>query len=191
LHRELDVIISIDTSKTQVMREAATAGAGLINDVMALRAEGAIEAVLETGLPVCLMHMQGEPRTMQQNPHYTDVVNEVKNFLRQRASECITMGMDKSQIIIDPGFGFGKSLEHNIKLFKHLNALNELGYPVLVGASRKSMLGQITSKDITNRLAGSLSLATIAVLRGAKIIRAHDVAETVDAVAVADIFKTT
>jgi len=189
LHRELDIIISIDTSKAQVMCESATAGAGLINDVMALRAEGAIEAVLKTGLPVCLMHMQGKPRSMQQNPQYSDVVNEVKTFLQQRASECITKGIDKMKIIIDPGFGFGKSLEHNIELFKYLNEFNEPGYPVLVGASRKSMLGQITGKDVDKRLAGSLALATIAVLRGAKIIRAHDVAETVDAVKVASALK--
>lgn len=189
LHRELDIIISIDTSKAQVMCESATAGAGLINDVMALRAEGAIEAVLKTGLPVCLMHMQGKPRSMQQNPQYSDVVNEVKTFLQQRASECIARGIDKMKIIIDPGFGFGKSLEHNIELFKYLNEFNEPGYPVLVGASRKSMLGQITGKDVDKRLAGSLALATIAVLRGAKIIRAHDVAETVDAVKVASALK--
>ena len=189
LHRELDIIISIDTSKAKVMREAAAAGAGLINDVAALRTKGALDAALESGLPVCLMHMQGKPRTMQLNPQYTDIVAEVKTFLRQQANKCIARGMEKSQIIIDPGFGFGKQLENNIELFKHLNEFHELGYPVLVGGSRKSMLGQITGKDIDKRLAGSLALATIAVLRGAKIIRVHDVAETVDAVKVAALLK--
>ncbi len=189
LHRELDVIISIDTSKAKIMRESASAGAGLINDVMALRSEGALEAALDTGLPVCLMHMQGKPRSMQQKPQYSDVVTEVINFLQTRISNCIAAGMNKTQIIIDPGFGFGKSLEHNIELFKHLNKINELGYPVLVGASRKSMLAQLTGKAVDMRLGGSLALATIAVLQGAKVIRVHDVAETVDAVKVASALK--
>ncbi len=185
LHQKLDVVISIDTSKPGVMIEAARAGAGLINDVMALRADGALQAAQQTGLPVCLMHMQGEPRTMQTNPQYTDVVAEVKNFLKQRAEQCIAQGINKEQIILDPGFGFGKTLEHNISLFKHLDSLQALGYPVLVGASRKSMLGQITGKAVEDRLAGSLALATLATIKKAAIIRVHDVAETVDAVNVA------
>jgi len=185
LHQELDVIISVDTSKAMVMTEAAKAGAGLINDVMALRGEGAVKAARESGLPVCLMHMQGEPRSMQTKPQYNDVVTEVKSFLQQQAEYCIKQGINKEQIIIDPGFGFGKTLAHNISLFKHIEALKELGYPVLIGASRKSMLGQITGKDVAQRLAGSLALATIAAMKGAAIIRVHDVAETVDAVKVA------
>ncbi len=185
LHHRLDVVISIDTSKPGVMTEAARAGAGLINDVMALRADGALQAAQQTGLSVCLMHMQGEPRTMQSNPQYTDVVAEVKTFLQQRAEQCIAQGISKEQIILDPGFGFGKTLEHNIALFKHLDILQALGYPVLVGASRKSMLGEITGKAVENRLAGSLALATLATIKKAAIIRVHDVAETVDAVNVA------
>ncbi len=185
LHQKLDVVVSIDTSKPGVMIEAARAGAGLINDVMALRAEGALQAAQQTGLPVCLMHMQGEPRTMQSNPRYTDVVDEVKSFLKQRAEQCIAQGINKEQIILDPGFGFGKTLDHNIALFKHLDRLQALGYPVLVGASRKSMLGQITDKSVENRLAGSLALATLATIKKAAIIRVHDVTETVDAVNVA------
>ena len=185
LHQQLDVVISIDTSKPGVMLESARAGAGLINDVMALRADGAMQAAQQTGLPVCLMHMQGEPRTMQTSPQYTDVVAEVKTFLKQRAEQCIAQGINKEQIILDPGFGFGKTLEHNISLFKHLDSLQALAYPVLVGASRKSMLGQITGKAVADRLAGSLALATLATLKKAAIIRVHDVAETVDAVNVA------
>ncbi len=185
LDQKLDVVISIDTSKPEVMIEAARSGAGLINDVMALRADGALQAAQQTGLPVCLMHMQGEPRTMQTNPQYTDVVAEVKTFLKQRAEQCIAQGINKEQIILDPGFGFGKTLAHNISLFKHLDSLQALGYPVLVGASRKSMLGQITGKAVEDRLAGSLALATLATIKKAAIIRVHDVAETVDVVKVA------
>ncbi len=185
LHRELGAIISVDTSKAQVISEAAKAGAGLINDVMALRGDGVLSAARDSGLPVCLMHMQGKPRSMQASPQYHDVVTEVKSFLQQQAERCIAQGIGKEQIIIDPGFGFGKTLDHNISLFRHLEVLKELGYPVLIGASRKSMLGQITGKDVQDRLAGSLALATVAVIKGAAIIRAHDVAETVDAVKIA------
>jgi dihydropteroate synthase len=185
LHQELDVIISVDTTKARVMTEAAKAGAGLINDVMALQSEGAMAAAQETGLPVCLMHMQGRPGTMQQNPHYQNVVVEVSQFLQQQAQQCINNGIQKQQIIIDPGFGFGKTLAHNIELFKQLHVLKELGYPILVGASRKSMIGQITGKEVNERLAGSLALATIAALKGAAIVRVHDVAETVDVIKVA------
>ena len=185
LHQELDVIISIDTSKAIVMTEAAKAGAGLINDVMALQAEGALSAAHKTGLAVCLMHMQGKPRSMQNNPHYDNVVSEVKSFLQQQAEKCLAEGIRQDQIIIDPGFGFGKTLAHNIQLFQQLGQLKDLGYPVLVGASRKSMLGQITGRDIEQRLAASLALAALAAVKGAAIIRVHDVAETVDAVKVA------
>jgi len=185
LHQELDVIISVDTSKAQVISEAAKAGAGLINDVMALRGAGALEAAQKSALPVCLMHMQGEPRSMQSNPHYQDVVSEVKDFLQQQVQRCLAQGINQDQIILDPGFGFGKTLAHNIALFKHIGELKNLGYPVLVGASRKTMIGQITGKPVEQRLAGSLALATIAAINGAAIIRAHDVAETVDAIKVA------
>ena len=189
LHRELDVIISVDTSKAQVMTEAARAGAGLINDVLALRSEGALQAAKATGLPVCLMHMQGEPRTMQNNPQYRNVVEDVSAFLKERAEQCQTQGISREQIIVDPGFGFGKTLAHNIELFKHIDTLNDLGYPVLVGASRKSMIGQITGREINERLAGSVALATLATINGASIIRVHDVAETVDAVKIATVLR--
>ena len=189
LHQELDVIISVDTSKVQVMTEAARAGAGLINDVLALRTEGALQAARATGLPVCLMHMQGEPRTMQNNPQYSNVVQDVSDFLKERAEQCQAQGIAREQIIVDPGFGFGKTLQHNIELFKHLDVLNELGYPVLVGASRKSMIGQITDREVHERLAGSVALATLATVNGASIIRVHDVAETVDAVKIATALR--
>ncbi len=189
INQELDVVISIDTSKALVMTEAAAAGAGLINDVMALRADGALDAASQTGLPVCLMHMQGEPRSMQMEPQYDNVVTEVSTFLNAQAEQCIAAGMNKNQIIIDPGFGFGKTLSHNISLFKNLKQLQKLGYPVLVGASRKSMLGQIIDKEVDERLAASLALATMASINGAAIIRVHDVAETVDAVKVANALK--
>lgn len=185
LHQELDVVISIDTSKAMVMTEAAKAGAGMINDVMALRGDGALRAAQESSLPVCLMHMQGEPRSMQTQPHYHDVVSEVKAFLQQQAEQCMAQGISREQIIIDPGFGFGKTLTHNISLFKHLEVFKDLGYPVLIGASRKSMLGQMTGKPVAERLAGSLALAAMAAIKGAAIIRVHDVAETVDAIKVA------
>ncbi|MCU7938235.1 MAG: dihydropteroate synthase [gamma proteobacterium symbiont of Bathyaustriella thionipta] len=186
IHQELDVIISIDTSKAIVMKEAASAGAGMLNDVMALRADGALKAAQETGLPVCLMHMKGEPRTMQSEPVYDDVFLEVKGFLTQQIERCLAQGFKKEQIIIDPGFGFGKTLAHNVKLFKHINAFTELNLPVLVGASRKSMIGQITGRNTDARLAGSLALATLAAISGAAIIRVHDVAETVDAIKIAN-----
>lgn len=182
IHHELDVIVSVDTSKAQVMSEAAAAGAGIINDVMALQAEGALQAAAQTGLPVCLMHMQGEPRTMQSSPEYQNVLAEVKQFLLQRAEQCLHSGIKKEQIIIDPGFGFGKTLAHNIELFKQLDEIIGTGFPVLVGASRKTMIGQLTGKAIEQRLAGSLALASIAALKGTAIIRVHDVAETVDVI---------
>ena len=189
LNQELDVVISIDTSKALVMTEAAAAGAGLINDVMALRTDGALDAAGQTGLPVCLMHMQGEPRSMQIEPQYDNVVTEVSAFLNAQAEKCIAAGMNKNQIIIDPGFGFGKTLSHNISLFKNLKQLQDLAYPILVGASRKSMLGQIIDKEVDGRLAASLAFAAMAAINGVAIIRVHDVAETVDAVKVANALK--
>lgn len=188
--RELDVIISIDTSKPGVILEAAVAGAGLINDVLALTAEGALEAASSTKLPVCLMHMQGKPRTMQQNPQYDNVFAEVTAFLQQRIDACQRMGISKQNIIVDPGFGFGKNLQHNLELFRRLADFQQLDCPVLVGVSRKSMIGMITGRDVDERLAGSIALATLAVLKKAKILRVHDVAETVDAINIASDIMT-
>jgi dihydropteroate synthase len=174
-------VLSIDTSKPEVMRAAAEAGVGLINDVYALRLPGALEAAAESGCAVCVMHMQGEPRTMQRDPHYGDVVNEIKAFLQERAQSCRSVGVPPVRIAIDPGFGFGKTLTHNAELLRGLDALTAMGYPMLVGLSRKSMLGRILDKPAGERVYGSVALAVMAVLKGARIVRAHDVAATVDA----------
>ena len=179
---ELDVIISLDTSTPAVMREGARLGAGLINDVRALRREGALEAAADTGLPVCLMHMLGEPGNMQQNPHYQNVVAEVCDFLVQRMAACAEVGIPAERVVLDPGFGFAKTLAHNLSLFKYLDALHVLGRPLLVGVSRKSMIGQALGREVHERLPGGLALAALAVAKGACILRVHDVAETVDAV---------
>lgn len=179
---ELDVIISVDTSTPAVMRECARLGAGLINDVRSLRREGALDAAAATGLPVCLMHMRGEPGNMQENPQYEDVAKEVAAFLRERIEACAAAGISSERVILDPGFGFAKNLSHNLSLFKHMQVLHELGRPLLVGVSRKSMIGQILGKDVGERLYGSLALASLAVAKGARILRVHDVAETVDVV---------
>jgi dihydropteroate synthase len=176
-------VISIDTTKPAVMRAAARAGAGLINDVRALQEPGALEAALESGCAVCLMHMQGEPRTMQQAPHYVDVVKEVKAFLAARAHSCEEAGFARARIAIDPGFGFGKTLAHNLELLGHLQELAGV-WPLAVGLSRKSMLARILGRSDGDRLAGSVALAVMAVMRDARIIRAHDVAATVDALQV-------
>jgi dihydropteroate synthase len=178
-------IISIDTSKPEVMSAAVSAGARLINDVRALRAPGALAAAARSGAAVCLMHLQGEPRTMQLNPHYTDVVTEVRAFLAERVQACELAGIACARIAIDPGFGFGKTLAHSLALLRELRAFTELGLPVLVGLSRKSMLAPLTGRGSDERLAGSIALASIAVLHGASIVRAHDVAATVDALRVA------
>ncbi|MCH2255895.1 MAG: dihydropteroate synthase [Alteromonas sp.] len=175
-------VISIDTSKADVMREAVKAGAGLINDVRALQEPGALQIAAEAQVPVCLMHMQGQPRTMQQSPEYDDVVNDVGQFLLARTKVCEEAGIAKDKILFDPGYGFGKSLEHNYTLVKHLPSLMKLGYPVLVGMSRKSMIGNLLNRKVDERLAGSISLATIVAQMGAQIIRVHDVKETADAV---------
>ncbi|WJN60465.1 dihydropteroate synthase [Pseudomonas sp. SO81] len=179
---ELDVIISLDTSTPAVMREGARLGAGLINDVRALRRDGALEAAADSGLPVCLMHMLGEPGNMQQNPQYRDVVGEVRDFLAQRMTACVEAGIPVERIVLDPGFGFAKTLAHNLSLFKRLEALHELGRPLLVGVSRKTMIGQALGREVHERLSGGLALVALAVAKGACILRAHDVAETVDAV---------
>ncbi len=185
LARELDVVVSVDTMKPEVMREAVKAGAGLINDVMALQAPGAIEAAAASGAAVCLMHMQGTPGTMQQDPRYDDVVREVAAFLDLRAAACTAAGMPPDRICLDPGFGFGKTVEHNLQLLNGLSSLAAGPLPVLAGLSRKSMLGRLIGRPVNERLPGSLALATIAALHGARILRAHDVRATADAVAVA------
>lgn len=176
----LGAIVSVDTSSPNVISEAAKYGAGLINDVRALQREGALVAAAATGLPVCLMHMQGEPDSMQNSPIYGDVVAQVSDFLRARALACESAGIASEQILLDPGFGFGKTLEHNLALLNGLPKLASLGFPLLVGMSRKSMLGHLLGRPVEQRLAGSLALAMLAAERGAAIIRVHDVAETVD-----------
>jgi dihydropteroate synthase len=174
-------ILSVDTSKPAVMKAAAAAGVHLINDVYALRLPGALETAAESGCALCLMHMQGEPRTMQSDPRYGDVVNEVKAFLQERVQSCRAAGVPAERLAIDPGFGFGKTLAHNAALLRGLDALTADGLPMLVGLSRKSMLGKILDKPAAERVYGSLALAVMAVLKGARIVRAHDVAATVDA----------
>jgi dihydropteroate synthase len=176
--------ISIDTMKPAVMRAACAAGAEMINDVMALRAPGAIEAARDTGAAVCLMHMQGEPRTMQQDPRYDDVVREVRDFLVRRADACVAAGIAGDKIVLDPGFGFGKTLEHNLTLLAQIDQL-AAGFPIAVGLSRKSMFKTLLGRELADRLPASLAAATIAVLKGAAIVRAHDVASTCDAIRVA------
>jgi len=185
LVKEIDVPISIDTSKPEVMTAAVEAGAGMINDVNGLQAPGALEQAAVLNVPLCLMHMQGEPRTMQQAPTYDDVVEEVYAFLEQRIEACTAAGVARENIIVDPGFGFGKTLAHNLELLNRLARFRDLGVPVLAGISRKSMIGKITERDVGERLAGSLAAATLATWLGASIIRVHDVKETVDAVAIA------
>ena len=180
--RELDVIISVDTSTPEVMLATAGLGAGLINDVRALQRPGALEAAASTGLPVCLMHMLGEPGTMQNDPHYDDLVGEVCAFLAERMKQCVAAGIGQQQIILDPGFGFAKTLEHNLSLFKHMQALHALGRPLLVGVSRKSMIGAVLGRPVDQRLSGGLALAALAMAKGARILRVHDVAETADVV---------
>jgi len=178
LQGRLEVPISIDTRKPEVMRAAAAAGAGMINDVNALRAPGALEAAAESGLPVCLMHMQGEPRTMQSGPRYSDVVGEVKRFLVERVAACEAAGIGRQRILLDPGFGFGKTLEHNLQLLARLDELAASGLPVVVGLSRKSMIGKLLGVEVGERLPASIALAVLAVERGARLVRAHDVAAT-------------
>lgn len=186
INREFSTIVSVDTSTPSVMREAAALGAGMINDVRALQRDGALAAALASGLPVCLMHMQGEPHSMQQDPQYDDVVGEVAAFLHARRRACTDAGIDSGKIVLDPGFGFGKSLQHNLKLLEQLERLATLGSPLLVGLSRKSMIGRILGAEHDDRLSGSLALAVLAVERGANIIRVHDVQQTIAAVRVTE-----
>lgn len=185
LASELSVPISIDTRKPEVMREAIAVGASMVNDVVALRESGGLEVVARSKVAVCLMHMKGEPATMQQDPTYVDVVAEVREFLEARVAACRGVGIASDRLVIDPGFGFGKTLAHNLQLLDRLAGLRCADLPLLVGLSRKGMIGTLTGRPTEGRLAGSLALATLAVARGASIIRAHDVAETVDAVRVA------
>lgn len=185
LRRESPVFISVDTSKPEVMLAAVAAGADIINDVRALEAPGALAAAAETGAGVCLMHMKGEPRTMQDAPVYDDVLAEVRTYLAQRIEACVTAGISRPRIVADPGFGFGKRHVDNLALLKQLGTLGALGVPVLVGLSRKSMLARLTGRPVAQRTAGSVALAAIAVLNGARIVRAHDVAATLDAIRVA------
>ena len=184
LARETSVPISIDTSKPEVMRAAVAAGAGIINDVYALRREGALEAARDLSVPVILMHMQGEPRSMQKAPHYDDAVDEVRRFLADRIFACELAGIPKARIVIDPGFGFGKTLEHNLSLLAGLETFADLGVPLLAGMSRKRMIGELTGRDINERLVGSVAAHLMAAERGAMLLRVHDVAAMRDALAV-------
>lgn len=182
--RDLDVVVSVDTSSPQVMAEVVKLGAGMINDVRALQRDGAPEVVASAGVPVCVMHIQGEPDTMQDDPRYRNVRREVSSFLTERMRVIEKAGVRSDNIILDPGFGFGKSPQHNLQLLASLEQLQLLGHPILVGMSRKSMLGHITGRDVSERLPASLAAATISAMKGASIIRVHDVRETVDAVKV-------
>lgn len=184
VRQRFDCLISLDSSKADVFRHSAKAGIDLINDVRALQEPDALETAVALGLPVCLMHMQGNPQTMQQAPEYEDVVEDVADFLNRRIFACISAGIPQERIILDVGFGFGKKPEHNYRLLKHLNTFVQSGYPVLAGLSRKSMIGHATGKSVEQRTAGSIAAALLAVQQGAKIVRVHDVAETVDAIRV-------
>ncbi|WBU40741.1 MULTISPECIES: dihydropteroate synthase [Marinobacter] len=187
--RELDTVISVDTSNPAVMEEVVRLGAGLINDVRALQREGAPEVAAKAGVPVCIMHIQGEPDTMQDNPRYHNVRRDVSSFLTERMRVVEKAGVRPENIILDPGFGFGKTVEHNIQLLATLEQLHLLGHPLLIGVSRKSMLGAITGRDVNERLPASLAAATISAMKGASILRVHDVRETVDAVKVVTAVK--
>ncbi|WP_150910942.1 dihydropteroate synthase [Marinobacter halotolerans] len=182
--RELDVVVSVDTSAPEVMREAVALGAGLINDVRALQRPGAPEEMGRTDVPVCIMHIQGEPEHMQDNPSYRNVLQDVSSFLTERLRVVEAAGVRSDRIILDPGFGFGKTVQHNFQLLSALEQLKQLGHPILAGMSRKSMLGHVTGRDVGERLSASVAAATIAALKGVSIVRAHDVRETVDAVKV-------
>ncbi|MEX2200723.1 MAG: dihydropteroate synthase [Dongiaceae bacterium] len=182
----LPVPVSIDTHKPAVMRAALEAGATMVNDIRALDEAGAIEAVAATDAAVCLMHMQGEPRTMQAAPRYADVLAEVRDFLRERVARCVAAGIGRTRLVVDPGFGFGKSLEHNLELLRRLGEIADDGIPVLAGLSRKSLIGALTGRTGGDRLAGSVVLASLAVRNGARIVRAHDVGPTVDALRIVD-----
>ena len=184
LRSRTEAILSVDTSKAEVMHAAAAAGAAMINDVSALRQPGALEAAAMSGCAVCLMHMLGDPRTMQDSPSYQDVVAEVRGFLAQRVEACLAAGLAAERLALDPGFGFGKTLAHNLELLRHLGELSVKGLPIAAGLSRKSTVGTLTGRPPEERLHGSVALAVIAALNGARILRVHDVAATVDALKV-------
>lgn len=187
IRKQSDVCLSIDTSKTEVMRAAVMAGADLVNDVNGLRANGAVKVCAELNVPVCVMHMQGEPRTMQKDPKYINVVDDIKSFLQQRIQACVDAGINKDKIIIDPGFGFGKNLQQNLQLLKNLDEFQQLGVPILVGISRKSMLGAVLGDEpVDKRLYAGLASVVLAWTKGAKIFRVHDVKPTLDALKVCD-----
>lgn len=179
--QRFDCLISVDSSKAEVFHQAAAAGADILNDIRALQEPDALDTAAALGLPVCLMHMQGTPQTMQQQPEYDDVLEEVGDFLNQRIFACLTAGIPKQHIMLDVGFGFGKTVQHNYQLLKHLNLFAQSGYPVLAGLSRKSMIGSVLGKPVEQRVIGSVAGALLAVQNGAKILRVHDVAETADA----------
>jgi dihydropteroate synthase len=179
--RGLDLPLSVDTHKPEVMRAALASGASMINDINALQTDGAIEAIRRAECAVCLMHKQGDPQTMQEDPRYDDVVEEVREFLARRVAACEAAGVSRNRIVVDPGFGFGKRSTHNLELLRHLGAFTDLGVPVLVGLSRKSTLGRITNQPVEDRTIASITAALLAVQRGAAIVRVHDVAQTRDA----------
>ena len=179
-----DISVSIDTSKSRVMSEAITYGADMINDVRALQNKGCLDVVAQSDILVCLMHMQGMPRTMQEKPHYENIINDIVSFFVQRIESCAQKGINKARLILDPGFGFGKTLENNYQMLADFSQFKKLDLPLLAGISRKSMLGNLLNRDVEQRLAGSLTAAIIAVQQGASIIRVHDVPETVDALKV-------
>ncbi len=185
-----DVWISIDTSKAEIMRQALEAGADIINDVRALQEPGALEVAAEAGVPICLMHMQGQPRTMQMNPTYEDLLEDVAQFLQERIAACEAVGISRDKLILDPGFGFGKTLEHNYHLLAHLDKFHQFGLPVLAGMSRKSMIFKLLDKAPADCLAGSLACATLAAAKGAQIIRVHDAAETVEAMKIVQMMQS-
>ena len=190
LVREVGVPLSVDTSRPEVMRAAVAAGASMVNDVRALQRPGGLEAAAELGVPVCLMHMQRSPESMQADPRYQDVVAEVHAFLAERVAACLEAGVRREHLVVDPGFGFGKTLSHNVALLASLDRLSSLGVPIMVGLSRKSMLGQLTGRAVGDRLPGSLAAAVIAAQQGAAVLRVHDVAATRDALAILDAVET-
>lgn len=186
LAQRFEIWISVDTSKPEVIREAAKAGAHLINDVRSLQVPGAAEAVAASELAVCLMHMQGQPQTMQQIPSYKNLLSDIKGFFTQQIDRCVTSGISRDKILLDPGFGFGKTLQHNYQLLAELTHFQQFGLPLLVGMSRKSMIGQLLNVGPTQRLSGSLACAVIAAMQGAKILRVHDVKESVEAIRIVE-----
>lgn len=191
LAQHLQVPISIDTTKPEVMEQAILVGANIINDINALQTDGALQVARDSGVAVCLMHKQGIPQTMQATPHYQNVVHEVRSFLEQRVAACLEAGLSRQQLVVDPGIGFGKSVSHNLQLIHHLSQFTQIGLPLLVGISRKSLLQTILQKPVAERLYGSVAFATLAAWFGAHIIRVHDVAATVDAIKVAQAVKYT